>query len=84
MSLHDSADNRLDDRFDEPGQPGKFALAELVLDFVDVDTDGFEGEDLLEFFLSDFDVQGYVYTALVEMEGDYTFVRKAENATVGA
>ena len=84
LTLHYTADDGFEDGFDEPGDPGEFALAELVLDFMDVDADGFEGEDFLKAFFADFDVERYVHAALVELEGCDAFVCEVEYTAVGA
>ena len=46
--------------------------------------DGFEGEDLIELFFTNLNVQGYIYTALVKLERGNPFVCKAENTTMGS
>ena len=84
LTLHYTADDGFEDGFDEPGYPGKFAFAELVLDLMDVDTDGFEGENFLEAFFTDFDVERYIHAALVKLEGCDAFVCEVEDAAVGA
>ena len=84
LTLHYTADDGFEDGLDEPGYPGEFALAELVLDFVDVDANGLEGEDTLKAFFADFHVERYVHAALVELEGCDAFVCEAEDTAVGA
>ena len=56
LFFHDFADDGSEDGLDEPGEPGEFGFAEGVGEVVDVDAHGFEGEDLFQFFLADFDV----------------------------
>ena len=84
LTLHYTADDGFEDGFDEPGYPGEFALAELVLNFMDVHADGFKSEDFLEAFFADLDVECYVHAALVKLKGCDAFVCEVEDTAVGA
>ena len=84
LYFHDFADDGAEERFGEPGEPAEFALAGAVVEVVDVHADGFEGEDFLEAFAADFDVEVDVDASLVEFEGGDALVGEPEDAVVCA
>ena len=83
LSLHNPANDRFEDRFDKPSHPRKFTFAELILDFMDMDSDSFQREDFLEAFFPDFDIEGNIHAAFVKLEGSDSLVSEVEDPAVG-
>ena len=84
LFLHCATDDGSEDGFQEPGNEGEFRFAEREVEFVDMDADCFEGEDVFEFFTADFHVEGDVDAAVVELEAGDALICEAEDSGVGA
>ena len=84
LLLHRLAEDRSKQRLDEPGDPAEAALAQVVVQLVDVYTDGLQRQDLLQTLLADLDINVDVDTTIVESEGCDAFVHHPQDSTMSA
>jgi len=82
LFLNNLSNDGTKERFEKPCQAREFRFAQGVREFVDLNADVAERENLLEFFAAHFDVELDIDTAVVELERGNTLVCEAEESFV--